>query len=423
MSTENAPQSELTAAALAYHALHPPGKLAVQLTKAAESQRDLTLAYSPGVAAPVRAIAENPSLAYRYTNKGNLVAVISNGTAILGLGNLGALASKPVMEGKGLLFKKFAGIDVYDLEVNVKDPQAFIEIVAALAPTFGGINLEDIAAPECFVIEEALVEKLDIPVFHDDQHGTAIIVGAALQNALLLQEKNLQEAKVVILGAGASAIATATLLKRLGMPPEHIVMVDRQGVIYRGRGGLNVYKERFAVATEARTLADACRGADVFIGLSGANLLSAEIALTFAERPVIFALSNPDPEIAPEVVKQLRPDAIMATGRSDYPNQVNNVLGFPFVFRGALAVQARKITPNMHLAAVAALQALSQAPVPESVCQAYGLSSLTFGRDYILPKPIDPRLSAYVATAVAKAAIADGVAGITEVPMPIEKFV
>jgi malate dehydrogenase (oxaloacetate-decarboxylating)(NADP+) len=421
--SEHTSNADLNAAALAYHALHPPGKLAVQLTKAAESQRDLTLAYSPGVAAPVRAIAEDPRLAYRYTNKGNLVAVISNGTAILGLGDLGALASKPVMEGKGLLFKKFAGIDVYDLEVNVKDPHAFIAIVEALAPTFGGINLEDIAAPECFVIEEALVEKLDIPVFHDDQHGTAIIVGAALQNALLLQEKTLQDVKVVILGAGASAIATATLLKRLGMPAEHILMVDRQGVIYRGRGGLNVYKERFAVATEARTLADACRGADVFIGLSGANLLRPEVALTFAERPVIFALSNPDPEIAPEVVKQLRPDAIMATGRSDYPNQVNNVLGFPFVFRGALAVQARKITPNMHLAAVAALQELSQAPVPESVCRAYGLSSLAFGRDYILPKPIDPRLSAYVATAVAKAAIADGVAGLTEVPLPIEKFV
>ena len=396
--------------ALDYHAQPTPGKIEVGLTKPAETQNDLALAYSPGVAEPVREIAGNPLTAYDYTIKGNLVAVISNGTAILGLGDLGALASKPVMEGKALLFKRFANLDSIDIEVDTKDPDEFVATVRNIALSFGGINLEDIKAPECFDIERRLKEECDIPVFHDDQHGTAIVTAAGLLNALELQGKTLEQARIVCLGAGAAAIAGTRLLANLGANPANILMLDRNGVIYKGRDNINAFKEEFAVETDKRTLADACEGADVFIGLSGANLLTPEMLLSMADKPIVFACSNPDPEIAPALAFQTRSDVIMATGRSDFPNQVNNVLGFPYIFRGALDVRAHSITEAMKIAAVHALKDLAREPVPEEVAKAYGVASISFGNDYIIPKPLDPRLLMAVSAAVAKAAIDSGVA-------------
>jgi malate dehydrogenase (oxaloacetate-decarboxylating)(NADP+) len=399
--------------ALEYHCKGRPGKLEIVPTKPMITQRDLSLAYSPGVAYPVLEIEKDPDLAYEYTIKGNLVAVISNGTAILGLGDRGALASKPVMEGKAVLFKKFADVDAIDIEVNTRDPDEFIRVVQAIAPTFGGINLEDIKAPECFYIEETLRATLDIPVFHDDQHGTAVISAAALLNALELVGKRIDEIKVVINGAGASGIACADLWVKLGVRKENLIMLDTKGVIYKGRKeGMNPYKERFAADTKARTLAEAIRGADVFLGLSVADVLTPEMVKSMAERPIIFALANPDPEIRYELAKEVRPDAIVATGRSDYPNQVNNVLGFPFIFRGALDVRARAINDEMKLAAARALAALAREDVPDSVLKAYGLETLRFGPDYIIPKPLDPRVMLWEAPAVAQAAMETGVARI-----------
>jgi len=397
--------------ALEYHTRGRPGKIAIQLTKPCVTQRDLSLAYTPGVAEPVREIHREPLEAFKYTARGNLVAVVSNGTAILGLGNLGALASKPVMEGKALLFKRFADVDVFDIEVDSTDPDEIIRIVKALEPTFGGINLEDIKAPECFYIEERLKEIMAIPVFHDDQHGTAIISGAALLNYAALTGKRLEEMRVVISGAGASAIASGEHFVRLGVRREHIMLVDTKGVVYQGRSaGMNPYKARFAVDTEARTLAEAMRGADVFIGLSVANIVTGEMAQSMAERPFICAMANPDPEIPYDEAKAARPDAIVATGRSDFPNQVNNVLGFPFIFRGALDVRARAINDEMKIAASHALAALAKEEVPDVVLRAYGLESLRFGPDYVIPKPIDPRVPLWEAPAVAEAAMASGVA-------------
>ncbi len=398
--------------ALEYHRLGgKPGKVSVVPTKPMATQRDLSLAYTPGVAVPVLEIEKDPEASYEYTSKGNLVAVVSNGTAILGLGDRGALASKPVMEGKGVLFKRFADVDVFDIEVNSHDPDVVIQVVAAISPTFGGINLEDIKAPECFYIEETLKGMLDIPVFHDDQHGTAIISGAALLNGLELVGKRLDEVKICISGAGASAISCAELMVRLGVRRENILMVDTKGVIYKGRTeGMNQYKERFAQDTDARTLADAVRGADVFYGLSVADILTPAMVKTMAERPLIFAMANPDPEIRYEVAKEARPDAIVATGRSDYPNQINNVLGFPFIFRGALDVRARAINEEMKIAAAHALADLAKEDVPDSVLRAYGLDSLKFGPDYIIPKPLDPRVLLWESPAVAKAAMESGVA-------------
>ncbi len=401
---------DLKQAALDYHEKPTPGKIAIAVTKPCATQRDLSLAYTPGVAEPVRAIAADREAAYRYTSKGNLVAVITDGSAVLGLGNVGALAGKPVMEGKGVLFKKFANIDVFDIEVEAESPQAFIDTVARIACTFGGINLEDIAAPQCFEIERALIERLDIPVFHDDQHGTAIIVAAGLLNALELQHKTIASARIVCLGAGAAGIASMRLLIALGAKYENIMVVDRQGVIHADRDEVNVYKQEFALRTERRTLYDALRDADVFIGVSGANLVTPEMLKAMAPKPVVFALSNPDPEIRPDVAHAARSDLIMATGRSDYPNQVNNVLGFPYVFRGALDVRARCINEAMEVAAVRALCNLAKEPVPAEVLQAYGLERLTFGPDYIIPKPLDSRLIALVPPAVARAAVDSGVA-------------
>lgn len=402
--------------ALDYHEFPTPGKLAIQISKPTETQADLSLAYTPGVAEPVRAIAENPENAYRYTAKGNLIAVITNGSAILGLGDLGPLASKPVMEGKAVLFKRFANIDVFDIEVSAENPQAFIETVANISPTFGGINLEDIKGPECFEIEQALIDRLDIPVFHDDQHGTAVIIAAALLNALELQNKDISKVKIVCLGAGAAGIASMRLLLLLGAKRDNLVMVDRQGVIHAGRPDLNPYKFAFALETKERTLSDALKGADVFIGVSGANLLSAEMLKSMADKPIVFALSNPDPEINPALAHETRSDLIMATGRSDYPNQVNNVLCFPFLFRGALDVRAKRINQEMLVAAVHAIRAIAKDPIPESVFKAYAgckgyVSNLAFGPEYILPTPLDPRLLSRVPPAVAKAAIKSGVAG------------
>ncbi len=397
--------------ALEYHSKGRPGKIEVVPTKPCYTQRDLSLAYTPGVAEPVREIHRDPDLAYRYTAKGNLVAVISNGTAVLGLGNVGALAGKPVMEGKGVLFKRFADIDVFDIEVDETDPDRFIEIVAALEPTFGGINLEDIKAPECFYIEEELKKRMQIPVFHDDQHGTAIISGAGLLNALEIVGKRIDQIKVVISGAGASAIACARFYVALGVRKENIIMVDSRGVIYKGRKErMNPYKEEFAADTPARTLAEAMEGADVFLGLSVGGIVTKEMVKRMADRPIIFALANPDPEISYEDAKEARPDAIVATGRSDYPNQVNNVLGFPFIFRGALDVGARAINEEMKIAAAHALAALAREDVPDSVLKAYGLESLKFGPEYIIPKPLDPRVLLWEAPAVAKAAMETGVA-------------
>jgi malate dehydrogenase (oxaloacetate-decarboxylating)(NADP+) len=396
--------------ALDYHSSGRPGKIAVVPTKPALTQRDLSLAYSPGVAEPCREIAERPEEVFRYTARGNLVAVVSNGTAVLGLGNLGALASKPVMEGKGVLFKRFADIDVFDLEVNSTDADEVIRFCELLEPTVGGINLEDIGAPDCFYIEEELKKRLDIPVFHDDQHGTAVISGAALLNAMEITGKRLDEIRVVFSGAGASAIATAEHYVSLGVRREHVVMCDSKGVIHSGRTGLDPYKARFAVETELRTLEEALRGADVFVGLSVAGAVTREMVRGMAAPPIVFALANPDPEITPEEVLEVRPDAITATGRSDYPNQINNVLGFPFIFRGALDVRARTINDEMKMAATRALAELARQDVPEAVERAYGDERFRFGADYLIPKPFDPRIMLWVAPAVARAAMETGVA-------------
>ncbi|MHB1053955.1 MAG: malic enzyme-like NAD(P)-binding protein [Thiobacillus sp.] len=390
--------------ALDYHRLPKPGKLSVESSKPCSTQADLSLAYTPGVAQPVLEIAKNPRKAYDYTNKGNLIAVITDGTAILGLGNLGPLASKPVMEGKAVLFKQFAGIDVFDIEVSAKTPQEFIKVVEAIAPTFGGINLEDIAAPHCFEIEAALRKSLDIPVFHDDQHGTAVIICAGLINALYVQGKTLDTAKIVCLGAGAAGIASMNLLVAMGAKKGNILFVDSKGVVHKDRTDLNSFKKAFARKTKLRSLAEAMDGADVFVGVSGANLVSPAMVKSMADKPVVFALANPNPEILPEKAKAVRSDLIMATGRSDYPNQVNNVLGFPFIFRGALDARAKEITQAMLIAAVVALAELARERVPASVLKAYNLKKLKFGPDYILPKPFDPRLLERVPPAVAKAA-------------------
>lgn len=397
--------------ALEYHSKGKPGKVDVRSSKKCDTEYALSLAYSPGVAAPCIEIAKNPNDVYKYTTKGNLVAVISNGTAVLGLGNIGPLAAKPVMEGKGVLFKQFAGIDVYDIELNAKTPQEFIAAVKALEPTFGGINLEDIAAPECFIIEETLKKEMNIPVFHDDQHGTAIISGAALLNACLLTKRKLGKIKIVFNGAGAAAVACANIFIKLGANPKNIVMCDSKGVIFKGRTeGMNKYKDAFAVETNDRTLTDALKGADVFIGLSAANAVTQDMVKSMAKQPIIFAMANPDPEILPEDAKAARPDAIVATGRSDYPNQVNNVLGFPSIFRGALDVHATSINEEMKLAAVHALAQLARQDVPDSVSAAYANKHFHFGPDYIIPKPFDPRVLMNVAPAVAKAAMETGVA-------------
>lgn len=403
---------DLKEAALLYHSHPTPGKIQVELSTAAETQYDLSLAYSPGVAEPCLEIANDPDNAYLYTGKGNMVAVISNGTAVLGLGNLGALASKPVMEGKALLFKRFAGINSVDIEVSTEDADQFISTVASIADSFGGINLEDIKAPECFEIEASLIEQCSIPVFHDDQHGTAIVTAAGLISALEIQGKTLEDAIVTCLGAGSAAIACMRLLVSLGARRENIYMLDRRGVIYPGREGVNKYKEEFSNNTEKRSLTDAIDGADVFIGLSGADLLSAEMLKTMADKPVVFACSNPNPEIDPELAHATRDDLIMATGRSDYPNQVNNVLGFPFIFRGALDVRASRINEEMKIAAVRALCELAKEEVPEEVLIACDVDSLTFGPEYIIPKPMDRRLLNSVSGAVARAAVDSGVAGL-----------
>jgi malate dehydrogenase (oxaloacetate-decarboxylating)(NADP+) len=397
--------------ALEYHSRGRKGKIEVVPTKPCVTQEDLSLAYSPGVATPCLEIEKDPEKVFDYTIKGNLVAVISNGTAVLGLGDIGPLAAKPVMEGKGILFKRFADIDVFDIEVDEKDPKMFIETVARIAPTFGGINLEDIKAPECFVIEEELKKRLSIPVFHDDQHGTAIISAAALLNALDVVGKKIGEVKVVFVGAGASAIACAKLYLAYGVKRENLRLVDKKGVIYAGRADdMNPYKAQFAVETKERTLADALVGADVFVGLSTKGIVSGEMLKAMARDPIVFALANPEPEITPEEAKAARPDVIMATGRSDYPNQVNNVLGFPFIFRGALDVAAREINEEMKMAASQALAALAKMDVPDSVSKAYGGQSFRFGREYLIPKPFDHRVLLWVAPAVAEAAMRSGVA-------------
>ncbi|QFU22727.1 malate dehydrogenase [Shewanella eurypsychrophilus] len=407
--------SNLKQRALDYHAYPTPGKIAVEITTKAETSDDLSLAYSPGVAEPCREIAEDQENVYKYTGKGNSVAVISNGSAVLGLGNLGPMASKPVMEGKALLFKRFANIDSFDIEVTHDTCDEFINTVASIADTFGGINLEDIKAPDCFVIEKALQERCNIPIFHDDQHGTAIVTAAALLNALDIQDKDITHADIVCLGAGAAAIACMELLIQCGAKREKIYMLDTKGVVHTRRTDLNEYKTLFANNTDKRTLDDAIEEADVFIGVSGPNLLSAEQLSKMAERPIVFACSNPDPEIKPELAHSVRNDLIMATGRSDYPNQVNNVLCFPFIFRGALDVRACKINNEMKLAAVDAIRTLAKEPVPQSVLQASGESALSFSRDYIIPRPMDPRLCNRVAKAVAQAAVDTGVAAL---PMP-----
>jgi malate dehydrogenase (oxaloacetate-decarboxylating)(NADP+) len=397
--------------ALAYHAQGRRGKIEVTTTKPCVTQRDLSLAYTPGVAEPCREIEKNPEDAYLYTAKGNLVAVVSNGTAVLGLGDIGAIAGKPVMEGKGVLFKRFADVDVFDIEVNTHDPDEVIKVVQLLEPTFGGINLEDIKAPECFYIEETLKKTMGIPVFHDDQHGTAIISGAGLLNALEIQGKKIGDVIVVFSGAGAAGIACAKMYERLGVKRKNMILVDTKGVVYRGRKeGMNPYKELFAADTNARTLADAMKGADVFCGVSAKGLVSKEMIRSMADKPIVFAMANPDPEIAYEDAVAARDDIIMATGRSDYPNQVNNVLGFPFIFRGALDVRASAINDEMKIAAAHALADLTREGVPDSVIRAYGGKKIEFGKEYIIPKPFDPRVLLWEATAVAKAAMETGVA-------------
>jgi len=397
--------------ALSYHRYPTPGKLSIKVKKAVNTISDLALAYSPGVAYPVMEISQNSKTVYDYTNKGNLVAVISNGTAILGLGNLGALASKPVMEGKGLLFKKLAGIDVFDLELDCSDPDLLIQIVKSLEPTFGAINLEDIKAPECFYIEEKLNQIMNIPVFHDDQHGTAIVVGAGIVNALWLVNKSINQVKVVINGAGAAGIACAQHLVNLGVAKNNIYLCDSMGVIYQGRTeNMNTYKEIWATDINTRSLAEVIVGADVFIGLSVKDVLTPEMLLSMNNNPIVFALANPDPEIAYDLAYQTRSDIIMATGRSDYPNQINNLLAFPYIFRAALDVRATKITNKMKLAATYALAELARQPVPEVVKTIYQDQQLEFGKKYIIPKPLDPRLLEVVTVAVVKAAYKDNVA-------------
>lgn len=392
----------LKQAALDYHQFPVPGKLSVESSKPCATQDDLSLAYTPGVAEPVREINANPSNAYKYTNKGNLVAVITDGTAVLGLGNMGALASKPVMEGKAVLFKRFAGIDVFDIEINAKTPDEFIETVVNISPTFGGINLEDIAAPHCFYIENELKRRLDIPVFHDDQHGTAVIVAAAMLNALMLQAKTMADARIVFLGAGAAGCSCAKLLKAMGA--EHIVMVDKTGVLDTSRADLHDNNRELAIAPcGIKTLADAMLDADVFIGVSAKGALDAALIKGMAKNPIIFALANPDPEVMPSVAHAMREDILMATGRSDFPNQVNNALCFPYLFRGALDAKAKQITEAMKVAAAYALSALAREPVPAEVLAAYNLTALEFGPDYIIPKPFDPRLLERVSSAVAGA--------------------
>jgi malate dehydrogenase (oxaloacetate-decarboxylating)(NADP+) len=411
-------QTALRLAALAYHEHPLPGKIATAITKPTATAHDLALAYSPGVAEPVRAIAANPIDAYRYTNKGNLVAVITDGSAILGLGNLGALASKPVMEGKALLFKQFANIDAVDLEVETQNPAEFIDTVRRLGASFGGINLEDISAPRCFEIEQTLIDAMDIPVFHDDQHGTAIIIAAGLMNALHIQGKALESIRLVLVGAGAAGTATLRLLLDMGLNRDQLRVVDKVGVLHTGLADLPAHHAAVTANTTDRTLDDAIQSADVFIGLSAPNLLTPEMLASMAPRPIVFALANPDPEISPALAHSVRDDLIMATGRSDYPNQVNNVLAFPFIFRGTLDCRASRITPNMKIACVNALAALAREPVPDAVCAAYGGKALAFGRDYILPKPFDARLITRLPQAVAAAAAEDGVARIPYQPYP-----
>ncbi|MGB0379683.1 MAG: malate dehydrogenase [Cellvibrionales bacterium] len=401
---------QFTKDALDYHALPIPGKISVELTKPADTMRHLAMAYSPGVAEPCNLIAQEPQLAYRYTGKGNSLAVISNGSAVLGLGNLGALASKPVMEGKALLFKRFANINAIDVLVDTQDVEEFISTVRAISCTYGGINLEDIKAPECFEIERRLQELCDIPIFHDDQHGTAIVTAAGLVNALEVQGKQISDISIVCLGAGAAAVACMKLLVEMGADRGRLMMLDRQGVIHAGRSGLSEQKAMFALDTDKRTLEEAMAGADVFIGLSGPDLVTPDMVKSMAINPIIFACSNPNPEIKRELAFATRSDIVMATGRSDLPNQVNNVLGFPFIFRGALDVQASCINEAMKIATVKALAELAREPVPESVLDAYSLVELEYGPDYILPKPMDPRLMPVIAPAVARAAVDSGVA-------------
>ena len=388
--------------ALDYHEFPFPGKLSVNPSKPCDTADDLALAYTPGVAEPVLAIAKDPSNAYRYTNKGNLVAVITDGSAVLGLGNVGALAGKPVMEGKGVLFKRFADIDVYDIEIDCSDPDEFIQTVVNIAPTFGGINLEDIAAPHCFYIESELKRRLDIPVFHDDQHGTAVIVAAGLINALEIQKKNLSEVSIVFLGAGAAGCSCARLLKLMGA--KKIIMVDRKGVLNKKRDDLNKYNHDLAVESKCNTLEEVMINSDVFMGVSGANLLSPNLISKMNKNPIIFALANPNPEILPDEAHAVRDDIVMATGRSDFPNQVNNVLGFPFLFRGALDAKAKEITNDMLIAAAISLATLAKEEVPQAVLDAYGVKSMSFGKEYFIPKPFDPRLIDWVAKAVREAA-------------------
>jgi Malic enzyme len=394
---------------LDYHQGKKPGKIFVSSPKSLETHEDLSLAYTPGVAAPVREIDEDKSKVYDYTIKGNLVAVITDGSAVLGLGNIGPLAAKPVMEGKGVLFKRFADIDVFDIEVDTQDVDEFVQTVKNIAPTFGGINLEDISAPRCFEIEQRLIEALDIPVFHDDQHGTAIIIAAGLLNALEIQEKTLENATLTCLGAGAAGIATLDLLCELGFKKDNILLVDSKGIVTNNRENLSKEKNRYASNTEQQTLADAMNGCDVFVGVASANLVSKDMVKSMADKPIVFALSNPDPEISPSDANSVRDDLIMATGRSDYPNQVNNVLGFPFIFRGALDAKASEINFPMKIAAVNALRELAKSEVPEEVLKAYGIDALVFGKDYIIPKPFDPRLITSVPKAVFDAAKSSGV--------------
>jgi len=393
----------------AYHELKPFGKLAIKPTKKLCNAHDLALAYSPGVAGPVQKIAADPENAYRYTAKGNLVAIVTNGSAVLGLGNQGALAAKPVMEGKAVLFKRFADIDAFDIEIDSKDPDEIIRTVASLEPTFGGINLEDIKGPECFRIEQTLIEKMNIPVFHDDQHGTAVVVSAALLNALEIAGKELEKVSIVINGAGAAGIAVARMIQALGITSEQLILCDSRGVIAIGRkDDINSYKAPFARKTGLKTLADALKNADVFIGVSKADSLSPEMLLSMAKNPVVFAMANPDPEIDPGLARETRTDVILATGRSDFPNQINNLLCFPFIFRGALDTRSRRINDAMKLAAVKAIAGLARTEAPPFVLEAYGLKSLSFGRDYILPKPFDPRLLSAVSPAVAQSAMESG---------------
>ncbi|NRA73819.1 MAG: hypothetical protein HRU36_03650 [Rickettsiales bacterium] len=411
MTISTAKKSNLAQEALAYHEKHPHGKISVTPTKELATQKDLSLAYSPGVAVPCLEIQKNPELAYKYTSKGNLVAMISNGTAVLGLGNIGALASKPVMEGKSVLFKRFSGIDSVDIEINTQDPKEFINCVKLLGAGFGGINLEDIKAPECFIIENELSKVLDIPVFHDDQHGTAIITLAGLMNALKIVDKKLDEIQIVFVGAGAGAIACMSLLETAGVPKENITLCDTKGVVYKGRKeGMNQWKERYAVETQKRTIADAVVDSDVIVGLSVKGIVSQDMIKTMNTKPIIFALANPDPEILPEEVKAVRSDAIVATGRSDYPNQINNVMGFPYIFRGLLDTRSIAVNDEIKIAASHSLAKLAREEVPEEVLKTYPGQKLEFGSNYIVPTPFDPRLLYTVSSEIARAAIRTGVA-------------